>query len=186
MQFLLKAFLGSSCSLAWVYSTSVLVQFLRWNHPGWNHLEVPLTVSMLFHSERVCLLSFADWPCLDLEGVDFNIDSRCKSILDLLKWASTQKYKIGLQNANPLKLKSGIPFWVLWDPSWQPSLRHMVGTFAERRQVTGLQHDNLCLHGGNNGPRGEINRFHDDGCPVPPLAGCGDCRRWRSCAAAVE
>ena len=44
----------------------------------------------------------------------------------------------------------------------------MVDAFAERRQVTGLQHDNLCLLGGNNGPRGEINRFHNDGCPVPP------------------
>jgi hypothetical protein len=45
-----------------------------------------------------------------LEGVDFNVDSRCKVIFDLLKRASTQKYKIGLQNANPLYLKSGIPF----------------------------------------------------------------------------
>ncbi len=56
----------------------------------------------------------------NLEGVDFNVDSRCKVILDLLKWASTRKNKIGLQNANPLYLKSRIPFWVPWDPSWHP------------------------------------------------------------------
>ena len=52
-----------------------------------------------------------------MEGVDFNVDCRCKVILDLLKWSSTGKYIIGLQNANPLYLKSGIPFWVPWDPS---------------------------------------------------------------------
>jgi len=44
----------------------------------------------------------------NLEGVDFNVDSRFKVILDLLKWASTQKYKIGLQHANPLLIK-------IWD-----------------------------------------------------------------------
>ena len=36
-----------------------------------------------------------------LEGADLKVDSRCKVILDLLKWASTRKYKIGLQNATP-------------------------------------------------------------------------------------
>ncbi len=42
------------------YSMPIQVWFLQWNRLDLNHLEVPSTVSMLFHSERACLLSVAD------------------------------------------------------------------------------------------------------------------------------
>ena len=64
-----------------------------------------------------CWLSYhvmGTWWCqkpLSLEGVPFNVDSRCKVILDLLKSELLlENIKIGLQNANPLYLKSGTPF----------------------------------------------------------------------------